>query len=312
MSGPSIVVVGSLNADFIVHVSRFPAPGETLRGDRFAVMPGGKGGNQACAAARLGGSVALAGQVGKDSHGEWLRRSLEETGVDAHLVSTDEGTGTGVALITIAADGENHIVLAPGANGTFGPERLAPAVPFLRSASVVLLQLEVPLDTVIRAAVEGHAAGATVILDPAPAAVVPDQLLGLCSFLTPNETELAILSGDRPDNGETPLDVIDARARRLLTRGGHGVLVKLGARGVRLVEAEEAWHWSAFNVKAVDTTAAGDAFNGALAVALAEKQTVETALTFASAAAAISVTRAGAQPAMPTREEVDRLIKGHD
>ena len=312
MSGPSIVVVGSLNADFIVHVSRFPAPGETLRGDRFAVMPGGKGGNQACAAARLGGSVALAGQVGNDSHGEWLRRSLEETGVDAHLVSTDEGTGTGVALITIAADGENHIVLAPGANGTFGPERLAPAVPLLQSASVVLLQLEVPMDTVIRAAVEGHAAGATVILDPAPAAVVPDQLLGLCSFLTPNETELAILSGDRPDNGETPLDVIDARARRLLTRGGRGVLVKLGARGVRLVEPEEAWHWSAFNVKAVDTTAAGDAFNGALAVALAEKQTVETALTFASAAAAISVTRAGAQPAMPTREEVDRLIKGHD
>jgi ribokinase len=312
MSGPSIVVVGSLNADFIVHVSRFPVPGETLRGDRFAVMPGGKGGNQACAAARLGGSVALAGQVGKDSHGEWLRRSLEETGVDAHLVSTDEGTGTGVALITIAADGENHIVLAPGANGTFGPERLAPALPFLRSASVVLLQLEVPMDTVIRAAVEAHAAGATVILDPAPAATVPDQLLGLCSFLTPNESELAILSGDRPDDGETPLDVIDARARRLLARGGRSVLVKLGARGVRLVEPEEAWHWSAFNVKAVDTTAAGDAFNGALAVALAEKQTVETALTFASAAAAISVTRAGAQPAMPTREEVDRLIKGHD
>jgi ribokinase len=312
MSGPSIVVVGSLNADFIVHVSRFPVPGETLRGDRFAVMPGGKGGNQACAAARLGGSVALAGQVGKDSHGEWLRRSLEETGVDAHLVSTDEGTGTGVALITIAADGENHIVLAPGANGTFGPERLAPALPFLRSASVVLLQLEVPMDTVIRAAVEAHAAGATVILDPAPAATVPDQLLGLCSFLTPNESELAILSGDRPDDGETPLDVIDARARRLLARGGRSVLVKLGARGVRLVEPEEAWHWSAFNVKAVDTTAAGDAFNGALAVALAEKQTVESALTFASAAAAISVTRAGAQPAMPTREEVDRLIKGHD
>jgi ribokinase len=312
MSGPSIVVVGSLNADFIVHVSRFPVPGETLRGDRFAVMPGGKGGNQACAAARLGGSVALAGQVGKDSHGEWLRRSLEETGVDARFVSTDEGVGTGVALITIAADGENHIVLAPGANGTFGPDRLAPAVPLLQSASVVLLQLEVPMETVIRAAVEAHAAGATVILDPAPAAVVPDQLLGLCSFLTPNESELAILNGDRPDDGETALDVIDARARRLLARGCQRVLVKLGSRGVRLVEPHDAWHWSAFNVKAVDTTAAGDAFNGALAVALAEKHSVESALTFASASAAISVTRAGAQPAMPTREEVDRLIKGHD
>jgi ribokinase len=312
MSGASIVVVGSLNADFVVHVSRFPVPGETLRGDKFVVMPGGKGGNQACAAARLGGSVALAGQVGKDSHGDWLRRSLEEIGVDAHLVSTDESTGTGVALITIASDGENHIVLAPGANGTFGPERLTPALPLLRSASVVLLQLEVPMDTVIRAAVEAHSAGATVVLDPAPAAVVPDQLLGLCSFLTPNESELAILNGDRPEEVETPLDVIDARARRLLARGCQRVLVKLGARGVRLVEPHDAWHWSAFNVKAVDTTAAGDAFNGALAVALAEQHTVESALTFASAAAAISVTRAGAQPAMPTRDEVDRLIKGHD
>ncbi|HET7219519.1 MAG TPA: PfkB family carbohydrate kinase, partial [Vicinamibacterales bacterium] len=121
MSGASIVVVGSLNADFVVHVARFPVPGETLRGDSFVVMPGGKGGNQACAAARLGGSVALAGQVGRDSHGEWLRRSLEDAGVDAHLVAIDDSVGSGVALITIAADGENHIILAPGANGTFGP-----------------------------------------------------------------------------------------------------------------------------------------------------------------------------------------------
>lgn len=311
MSGASIVVVGSLNADFVVHVARFPVPGETVRGDQFVVMPGGKGGNQACAAARLGGGVALAGQVGNDSHGDWLRRSLEEAGVDAHLVAKDDSSGTGVALITIAADGENHIVLAPGANGTFAPDRLAPAVELLRSATVVLLQLEIPMDTVIRAAIEAHAGDATVILDPAPAVTVPDQLLEMCSFLTPNESELAILSGDRPDEGETPLDVIDARARRLLARGCRRVLVKLGARGVRLVEPQDAWHWSAFNVKAVDTTAAGDAFNGAFAVALAEKQTVESALTFASAAAAISVTRAGAQPAMPTREEVDHLIKGH-
>jgi len=312
MSGASIVVVGSLNADFVVHVARFPVPGETLRGDGFAVMPGGKGGNQACAAARLGGSVALAGQVGRDSHGEWLRRSLEDAGVDAHLVAIDDGVGSGVALITIAADGENHIILAPGANGTFGPDRLAPAVPLLRSASVVLLQLEVPMDTVIRAAVEAHSAGATVILDPAPAGAVPDQLLSLCSFVTPNESELAVLNGDAPEDGETPLDVIDARARRLLARGCQRVLVKLGSRGVRLIEPNDAWHWSAFNVKPVDTTAAGDAFNGAFAVALAEKHTVESALTFASAAAAISVTRAGAQPAMPTRDEVERLIKGRD
>ena len=168
------------------------------------------------------------------------------------------------------------------------------------------------MDTVIRAAAEAHAAAATVILDPAPAGAVPDQLLALCSFVTPNESELAVLNGDAPDDGETPLDVIDARARRLLARGCQRVLVKLGSRGVRLIEPHDAWHWSAFNVKPVDTTAAGDAFNGAFAVALAEKHTVESALTFASAAAAISVTRAGAQPAMPTRDEVERLIKGHD
>ena len=163
----SILVVGSLNADFVVHVARFPVPGETLRGENFAVMPGGKGGNQACAAARLGGSVILAGQVGNDSHGEWLRRSLEETGVDTHLVATDDSVGTGVALITIAADGENHIVLAPGANGTFGPERLAAVIPLLRSAGVVLLQLELPTDTVVRAAVESHvASGADLQVRP--------------------------------------------------------------------------------------------------------------------------------------------------
>jgi ribokinase len=313
MSTPSIVVVGSLNADFVVHVPRFPSPGETLRGERFAVLPGGKGANQACAAARLGASVAIAGQVGTDAHGAFLREAVRATGVETGCIAADEQAATGVALITIAADGENQIVLAPGANGTFGPERLAPVLPLIRQSRVVLLQLEIPMATVQRAATEARAAGATVVLDPAPASAVPEDLLALCEFLTPNETELAVLAGEPPPTSETPIEVIDRRARRLIARGCPQILVKLGDRGARLVLDDRAWHWPAFAVTAVDTTAAGDAFNGAFAVALAEQQPIQRALTFASAAAALSVTKAGAVPSMPSRIEVDQLVSGkHD
>ena len=160
---PEIVVVGSLNADFVVRVDRFPAPGETLRGDRFDVFPGGKGGNQAAAAARLGGRVAMVGQVGGDAQGAWLRASLETAGVDARRVSTDDSVSSGVALITTDATGQNEIVVVAGANGTFTPDRLAPAVALFQQASVVLLQLEIPMATVERAAAETRASGAIVV-----------------------------------------------------------------------------------------------------------------------------------------------------
>jgi ribokinase len=165
---PRIVVVGSLNADLVVGVSRFPAPGETLSGGRFDVFPGGKGGNQAAAAARLGGHVAMVGQVGADSQGDWLRRSLAETGADVTMVATDERVSSGVALITTDAGGQNTIVVVAGANGTFEPGRLGPAVTRIRAARVVMLQLEIPLQTVERAAAEARSAGALVLLDPAP------------------------------------------------------------------------------------------------------------------------------------------------
>ncbi len=222
------------------------------------------------------------------------------------LVDQDEQAATGVAIISIDATGENQIILAAGANGTFTPERLARALPLIRSASVLLLQLETPLDTVMRAATEAQAAGVTVVLDPAPARDIPDQLLRLASYVTPNEGELARLVG-APVADEPSMADIDAQAARLIARGSTRVLAKLGARGARLITADGATEWPARPVTPVDTTAAGDAFNGAFAVALAEGADLDRAVRFATTAAAISVTRHGAQPSMPSRAEVDAL-----
>ena len=308
MTQPAIVVVGSLNADLVVHVPRFPVAGETISGEGFVVLPGGKGANQACAAGRLGGAVAMVGQVGRDDQGAMLRQSLSGAGVDVRLVDEDEQAATGVAIISIDATGENQIILAAGANGRFTPDRLARALPLIRSASVLLLQLEIPLDTVMRAATEAQAAGVTVVLDPAPARDIPDQLLRLASYVTPNEGELARLVG-APVADEPSMADIDAQAARLIARGSARVLAKLGARGARLITADGAAEWPARHVTPVDTTAAGDAFNGALAVALAEGADLDRAVRFATTAAAISVTRHGAQPSMPSRAEVDALAR---
>ena len=304
MTVPAIVVVGSLNADLVVHVPRFPVAGETISGEGFVLLPGGKGANQACAAARLGGVVAMVGQVGRDDQGGMLRESLRRAGVDVRLVDQDEQAATGVAIISIDATGENQIILAAGANGTFTPERLARALPLIRSASVLLLQLETPLDTVMRAAMEAQAAAVTVVLDPAPARDIPDQLLHLASYVTPNEGELARLAG-APVANEPSMADIDAQAARLIARGATRVLAKLGARGARLITADGVTQWPARSVTPVDTTAAGDAFNGAFAVALSEGAELDRAVRFATTAAGISVTRHGAQPSMPSRQEVD-------
>src|SRR5688572_22344295 len=226
MASP-IVVVGSLNADLVIRVRRFPAAGETLTGHGFARFAGGKGANQACAAARLGGHACMVGQVGADENGAWLAAQLHESGVHTSFVMRDETESTGVALITIDAAGQNQIVLVPGANGSFTPGRLAHATTALRDARVVLLQLEIPLQTVLAAAHAGRAAGAIVILDPAPAQELPDALLALCDYVTPNETELATFTG----GGEVcERDDVRRRAGQLLARGAARVLVKWGAR----------------------------------------------------------------------------------
>jgi ribokinase len=310
MSEPAVVVVGSLNADLTVRVPRFPAPGETISGSDFAIVPGGKGANQAAAAGKLGGRVAMIGQVGADAQGVLLREALTAAGVETRWVAADEAAATGVAVITIDARGENEIILAAGANGTFGPERLGPALGALRAARVVLLQLEIPLTTVMRAAVEARSGGATVILDPAPAVPVAHQLLALADYVTPNERELAILADRRPTADDMPLEAVDAIARAVLSRGATRVLVKLGARGSRLVTHDAVQGWPARQVHAVDTTAAGDAFNGALAVALTEGASLDQAVRFATVAASISVTRPGAQPSLPARAEVEALLRG--
>lgn len=305
---PAIIVVGSLNADLVVRVPRFPVPGETISGDGFTVAPGGKGANQACAAGRLGGSVGMVGQVGADAQGAMLRESLERASVDVSLVASDEAAPTGVALITVDARGENEIVLAAGANGTFTPDRLTRAMPAIRRAQVVLLQLEIPMETVLRVATDARAGGAIVILDPAPAVPVPDQLLAMADYVTPNEHELARLAGAPDEDARPSTDRIDHLARLLLARGGRRVLTKLGDRGSRLVTEGQVTAWPAIPVTPIDTTAAGDAFNGALAVALAEGRTLDAAVRFATAAAAISVTRRGAQPSLPSRADVEALL----
>jgi ribokinase len=305
VSASHIAVVGSLNADLVVRVGRFPRPGETLTGNGFARFPGGKGANQAYAAARLGGSVRMVGSVGDDDLGRWLVEHLQRAGIDTTAVSAHQTAGTGLALITIDATGQNTIVLVPGANAALGDAHLELASAALRGAAVLLLQLEVPLTTVEAAARRAREAGALVILDPAPAQPIPATLMGLVDCLTPNESELAELTGGGTIEGE---DDLVRRARLLLQQGARRVIVKWGAYGAVLVDTR-VHRWPAHRVSAVDTTAAGDAFNGALAAALCDGRMFEDAGAFATAAAAISVTRHGAQPGMPERHEVDALLR---
>ncbi len=302
-----IVVVGSLNADFVVRAGRVPAPGETITGECFATFAGGKGANQAYAAARLGGAASMVGQVGNDAQADFLRGNLASAGVDVSHVSGDPRVSSGTAFIIIDSSGQNRIIIVPGSNGTFTPDKLETSRALIESASIVLLQLEIPMPTVAAAAAIAHRAGARIILDPAPAAPLPEELLRHSDYVTPNETELAILTGTTPRES-LPREEAARLARTLVGRGAKKVVIKMGAAGALLAEESREHFWPARRVKAVDTTAAGDVFNGAFAVALAEGRTEEEAGAFACAAAAISVSRPGAQPSMPDRREVLTLL----
>ena len=297
-----IVVVGSLNADLVTRLERFPAPGETVTALDFAIHPGGKGANQAYAAARLGGRVAMLGCVGRDAYGERLVQSLRSAGVDVAPVHRDAEAPTGLALIALEASGENQIVVVPGANARLTPELVQAHEARIAAAAVVLLQLEVPLDVVLAAARIARDGGATVILDPAPAQPLPAALLKCVNFLTPNQSELQTLTGRAAGRQAE-------RAARSLADGSRlRVIVKMGDAGALLVEANGQAFWPALRVEAVDATAAGDAFNAALAVALAEGRPLPEAGRLAVAAGALCVTRAGAQPSMPTRQEVETAL----
>jgi ribokinase len=301
-----VIVVGSLNMDLVGCAARIPVPGETITGHTFFDEPGGKGANQAYSAARLGGQVTMLGRVGSDDYGRRMRSNLDEVGCDTSgIVSIPECT-SGIALIFVADSGQNSIIIVPGANGRFSAEDIAASRASFDGASLVLLQLENPISTVVAAARAGRQAGSRIILDPAPAQKLPEELFHLVDILTPNETEAAILVGLAPGRLDPPHAM--AVGRDLQARGAKSVIVKIGDQGCVVVSDSHARHLPAPKVKAVDTTAAGDVFNAALAVALSEGMDLSAACGFANRAAALSVTRMGTQIAAPTRSEVDAFL----
>jgi ribokinase len=307
MSKP-IVVVGSINFDLVVGADRLPVAGETITGNTFATFHGGKGANQAVAAAKLGYPVAMVGCVGHDNFGSQLRLGLEDACVDVSHVSTvDESSG--IALITTGKRGENSIVVVPAANARLTAAVAEKAAPILERAGIILAQLEIPLETVEYLAQFAENHRIPLMLDPAPARALPESLLRRITWLTPNETEAHALLANGADAHDA---TSEHAARGFLDRGVKNVVLKLGSRGCLIAQPDrEDLHIPAFSVAAVDTTAAGDAFNGGFAVALMRGLDVSRSAVFASAVAAISVTRPGAQPSMPTADEVSRFLESN-
>jgi ribokinase len=306
----AIVVVGSLNLDLVATVRHLPAVGETLTGLGFNTYAGGKGANQAVALGRLGAHVRMVGRLGSDAFAAQLRAGMESAGVDAGCVGSVPGP-SGTALITTSAAGDNTIVVIPGANAALRPEDLEQYRELLSQAAIILAQLEIPVDTTVRLGQIAQEAGVPFLLDPAPAHALPHDLLRCVTWLTPNETETRILLGD---DATAPQRLPAENAERLLELGVRNVILKLGSGGVYLAGADvRNVEVPAFSVTAVDTTAAGDAFNGAFAYALAQlNKTPQEAAVFACAVAAISVTRAGAQASMPTLAEVQTFLNERD
>ena len=299
------MVVGSSNTDMIIRVPRIPRAGETLLGGEFLTAAGGKGANQAVGAARAGGKVAFIARVGRDAFGDQAIVGLLRDGIDVSRVFRDKLTPSGVALIFVAQDGENSIAVAGGANAKLSPSDVKKAAGVIRSAGLLVAQLETPLATVTAAVELAVKAGVPVILNPAPARPLPNSLLERISILTPNETEAELLTG---------IKVTDAAAAakacsKLRSRGVGIVILTLGERGAFLADANGRRLVPGFKVKTVDSTAAGDIFNGALSVALAEGKAVFDAVGFANAAAALSVTRLGAQPSAPSRADIEKFIR---
>lgn len=299
-----VLVVGSLNMDLRIRTPRLPAPGETLTGSGFDTDGGGKGANQAVAAARQGARVAMLGAVGQDAHGAALLAALQADGIDTHAVEHIAGTPSGTAAILLMPDGENSIVVIPGANHALTPERVRAQAARLRQAHVVVAQLECPLDAVAEALAIAREAGAVTVLNAAPVQPLGDALLGQLDWLVVNEIEAAALAGT-PVPGPAEARAVAEQLRR---RGPRQVLVTLGAEGLVLAGPEGTLALPAPRVQAVDTTGAGDTVVGALAAALAAGRPLREALTRAQAAAALAVTRLGTQSAMPTAAEVDHLI----
>ena len=297
---PHIIVIGSANTDLVIRVPKLPSPGETIRGRQFQIVAGGKGANQAVAAARAGARVTFVANIGQDSFGDAALRGLRREGINTCYVLRSKSSASGVALILVDARGENLIAVARGSNDELLPRHVDAALPAIRAARCVVVQLEIPLTTVRRAVELAVRHGVPVLLNPAPAQPVPVSLLRQVTFLTPNESELAALAG-LPTKRESE---VEAAARRLHALGVKQVLATCGALGVCWSSAAGTRWFPARKVKAVDTVGAGDCFSGTFAATVADGKSIEQATRFAIAAAAICVTRPGAQSSMPTRREI--------
>ena len=302
---PKIVVLGSINMDLVAIAPSLPAPGETVMGSEFATLPGGKGANQAVAAARLGADVRMIGRVGDDVFGPTLVESLQATGVDVSDVTTTPGTSSGIAVILLDEGRENYIVGIYGANMACNEAQVEAASRALDGADTLLLQMEIPLEVSLEAAGFARRKGVRVIYDPAPPSTIPPQAYAAFDIIAPNQSEAEVLTGI------TVSDIASAHeaAKVLSSRGAPTAIVKLGEDGVVYASGDCTGHVPAFQVEAVDTVAAGDGFAGALAVALAEGRSLEDSLRFANAAGGLVVTKRGAQDAMPDRAEVERLLE---
>lgn len=306
---PKITVVGSLNVDLVCHAMRRPDTGETLIGDAFDIFTGGKGFNQATAAARLGGEVTLIGGVGADLFGDMLLTATENENINNRFVAKRTEIGTGVATIVIEPDGDNSIIVVPRANMALTTAEIDAATHSIADADVLLLQLETPIAVSEYATAIAKAHDTTVILNPAPAQPLPDSLLVYVDILTPNQSEAELLSEMKVSNHEEAHRAAEVLRTRMVDAASTAVILTLGEQGALMLTATESEHVSALSVDAVDTTGAGDAFCGALATALASGEMLQAAVKFANAAGAAATTVTGATPSMPTRTKIDRLTQ---
>jgi ribokinase len=303
MENQGVLVIGSANMDLVVTTNRFPVPGETVFGNRFQMFPGGKGANQAVSSAKLGGKTTFIGKLGDDQFCRELIETMRKDGVNLEHIFIDSKENTGVAFIIVSSDGQNEIVVISGSNMKLTPEEIRSRELLFRDNGIVLCQLEIPLETVMESAYLAKKNNCLFILNPAPARELPDELITLTDYITPNEIELEFISGIKVHDEKS---IIDA-ALSLIKKGLKNIIVTMGSKGALLINDEEKTHFPARKVDVVDTTAAGDAFNGAIAYSLSHGSSIHHAIKFANIVAAISVTRLGAQSSMPVIEEIKKM-----